>query len=107
MIEAGGVAAIEVLARGLKAAWLLCGSFAFLREDRWSITQLIPERRTVLLPCVSAPARRDHRRLHWHDLCSPLRAKIEVPRKTLIRQWRLKHRAFADSLEEAGECILV
>ena len=37
----------------------------------------------------------------------PLRAKIEVPRKTLIRQPRLKHRAVADSLEEAGEYIFV
>ena len=29
--------------------------------------------------------------------------EIEIRRKTFIRKWRLKHRAVADSLEEAGE----
>ena len=29
--------------------------------------------------------------------------EIEVRRKAFIRKWRLKHRAVADSLEEAGE----
>jgi transposase-like protein len=28
---------------------------------------------------------------------------MEVRRKAFIRKWRLKHRAVADSLEEAGE----
>ena len=31
------------------------------------------------------------------------RQEIEVPRKAFIRKWRLKHRAVADSLEEAGD----
>jgi putative transposase len=31
------------------------------------------------------------------------RAEIETRRKAFIRKWRLKHRAVADSLEEAGE----
>jgi transposase-like protein len=31
------------------------------------------------------------------------RQEIEVRRKAFIRKWRLKHRAVADSLEEAGE----
>ena len=31
------------------------------------------------------------------------RKEIEVRRKTFIRKWRLKHRAVADSLQEAGE----
>jgi putative transposase len=31
------------------------------------------------------------------------REEIEVRRKTFIRKWRLKHRAVADSLEEAGD----
>jgi transposase-like protein len=31
------------------------------------------------------------------------RAEMEVRRKAFIRKWRLKHRAVADSLEEAGE----
>ena len=31
------------------------------------------------------------------------REEIEVRRKAFIRKWRLKHRAVADSLEEAGE----
>jgi transposase-like protein len=30
---------------------------------------------------------------------------IEARRKAFIRKWRLKHRAVADSLEEAGECL--
>ncbi len=29
--------------------------------------------------------------------------EIEIRRKAFIRKWRLKHRAVADSLEEAGE----
>jgi putative transposase len=31
--------------------------------------------------------------------------EIQVRRKAFIRKWRLKHRAVADSLEEAGECL--
>jgi putative transposase len=31
------------------------------------------------------------------------REEIEAHRKAFIRKWRLKHRAVADSLEEAGE----
>jgi putative transposase len=31
---------------------------------------------------------------------------MEVRRKAFIRKWRLKHRAVADSLEEAGERLL-
>jgi putative transposase len=31
------------------------------------------------------------------------REEIEVRRKAFIRKWRVKHRAVADSLEEAGE----
>jgi hypothetical protein len=35
----------------------------------------------------------------------PLKAikEIETRRKAFIRKWRLKHRAVADSLEEAGD----
>ena len=29
--------------------------------------------------------------------------EIETPRKALIRKWRIKHRAVADSLQEAGD----
>jgi putative transposase len=31
------------------------------------------------------------------------REEIEARRKAFIRKWRLKHRAVADSLEEAGD----
>jgi transposase-like protein len=31
------------------------------------------------------------------------KAEIEARRKAFIRKWRLKHRAVADSLEEAGD----
>src|SRR6187549_3706112 len=31
------------------------------------------------------------------------RAEVEARRKAFIRKWRLKHRAVADSLEEAGD----
>ena len=34
-------------------------------------------------------------------------AEIEMRRKAFIRKWRLKHRAVADSLEEAGERLHV
>jgi transposase-like protein len=34
------------------------------------------------------------------------REEIEVRRKAFIRKWRLKHRAVADSLEEAGDRLL-
>jgi transposase-like protein len=33
------------------------------------------------------------------------RAEIETRRKAFIRKWRLKHRAVADRLEEAAECL--
>jgi putative transposase len=32
-----------------------------------------------------------------------MREEIAVRRKAFIRKWRLKHRAVADSLEEAGD----
>ena len=31
--------------------------------------------------------------------------EIETRRKAFIRKWRLKHRAVADSLEEAGDAL--
>jgi putative transposase len=34
---------------------------------------------------------------------STMREEIEARRKTFVRKWRLKHRAVADSMEEAGE----
>lgn len=34
------------------------------------------------------------------------REEIEACRKAFIRKWRLKHRAVADSLEEADERLL-
>jgi putative transposase len=40
----------------------------------------------------------------YNDMIYALtRAQIETRRKAFIRKWRLKHRAVADSLEEAGE----
>lgn len=52
-----------------------------------------------------APARGDHRRLQRHDLRGDLRRDRGAPQgpHPLIRKWRPKHRAAADSLEEAGE----
>jgi hypothetical protein len=35
------------------------------------------------------------------------REEIETRRKAFIRKWRLKHRAVADSLEEAGAGVLL
>ena len=53
-------------------------------------------------PCARAPARGDHRRLQRHDLRRRAQ-EIESARKAFIRKWRLKCRAVADSLEEAGD----
>jgi putative transposase len=36
-------------------------------------------------------------------ICAESRERVEARRKAFIRKWRLKHRAVADSLEEAGE----
>jgi putative transposase len=36
-------------------------------------------------------------------ICAATREEIEARRKAFIRKWRVKHRAVADSLEEAGE----
>jgi transposase-like protein len=36
-------------------------------------------------------------------ICAETREQVEARRKAFIRKWRLKHRAVADSLEEAGE----
>ena len=38
-----------------------------------------------------------------HDLRGDAGEEIEARRKAFIRKWRLKHRAVADSLEEAGD----
>ena len=39
---------------------------------------------------------------HAH-IYAATREEIEKHRKAFIRKWRLKHRAVADSLQEAGE----
>ena len=52
--------------------------------------------------CARAPARGDRRRLQRHDLRGDAQ-EIEARRKAFIRKWRLKHRAVADSLQEAGD----
>ena len=39
----------------------------------------------------------------YNDMIYAAREEIEARRKAFIRKWRLKHRAVADSLEEAGE----
>jgi transposase-like protein len=40
----------------------------------------------------------------YHDMIyAATREEVEARRKAFIRKWRLKHRAVADSLEEAGE----
>ena len=39
----------------------------------------------------------------YNDMIYAARGEIEARRKAFIRKWRLKHRAVADSLEEAGE----
>src|SRR5215216_2065701 len=51
----------------------------------------------------------DAERLHeeitadYNDMIyAATREEVEVRRKAFIRKWRLKHRAVADSLEEAG-----
>jgi putative transposase len=52
-----------------------------------------------------APERRhDEITADYNDvICAATAEEIEVRRKAFIRKWRLKHRAVADSLEEAGE----
>lgn len=35
------------------------------------------------------------------------REEIDVRRRAFLRKWRLKHRAVADSLEEAGERLFI
>ena len=53
-------------------------------------------------PRARAPARGNLERLPRHDLRRDAR-RGPTPRKALIRKWRLKCRAVADSLEEAGD----
>ena len=36
-------------------------------------------------------------------ICAASREEVEARRKAFIRKWRLKHRAVADSLQEAGD----
>ena len=59
--------------------------------DSWNARSLAEE----------PPAQGDHRRLHRHDLLDHAQ-EIEARRKAFIRKWQNKHRAVADSLEEAG-----
>ena len=40
---------------------------------------------------------------HKDMIYAATREEIETRRKAFIRKWRLKHRAVADSLEEAGD----
>ena len=58
---------------------------------------LPPGRRCGLL-CPRCRSRKPRRKRSGGNRNSP-----EVLRKAFIRKWRLKHRAVADSLEEAGE----
>ena len=55
-------------------------------------------------PRARAPARGNLERLPRHDLRRDAsRGEVETRRKAFIRKWRLKCRAVADSLEEAGD----
>ena len=55
-------------------------------------------------PRARAPARGNLERLPRHDLRrDATRGEVETRRKAFFRKWRLKCRAVADSLEEAGD----
>ena len=55
-------------------------------------------------PRARAPARGNLERLPRHDLRrAATRGEVETRRKAFFRKWRLKCRAVADSLEEAGD----
>jgi transposase-like protein len=55
------------------------------------------------LPSVRRPSAEPTRRPQFTLCPDPSYEEIEAGRKAFIRKWRLKHRAVADSLEEAGE----
>ena len=57
--------------------------------------------------CVRSPDQRPARAIgllpmNPYDLRAT-REEVEARRKTFVRKWRLKHRAVADSLQEAGD----
>ncbi len=64
-----------------------------------------PHRPQAQKPVAHAPKRlHDEITADYTDVIyAPTREEIETRRKAFIRKWRLKHRAVADSLEEAGE----
>src|SRR3981189_593706 len=54
-------------------------------------------------PCPGARSLHEEITADYNDMIyAETSQKIEVRRKSFIRKWRIKHRAVADSLEEAG-----
>jgi hypothetical protein len=79
---------------------------------RQSLAQQSPRRTPALGLGRRAPAPHAPERLHeeidadYSDMiCAATREDIETRRKAFIRKWRLKQRAVADSLEEAGDLL--
>ena len=62
----------------------------------------VHKHRNLLAHAPERLTRRDQRRLHRHDYAATPE-EIASRRNAFIRKWRLRHRAVADSLEEAGD----
>src|SRR5205807_997666 len=77
--------------------------------DAWNARSLADEPIVRLIldgTMVRVPPERLHEEItaDYNDMIyAATREEIETRRKAFIRKWRLKHRAVADSLQEAGE----
>ena len=101
----------DLVARGLRTPeFLIVDGAAGLEKALAALWPEVPtqrctvhKHRNLLAHAPERAARGDLGRLHRHDLRRDARRRSRQRRKAFLRKWRLKCRAVADSLEEAGE----
>ena len=101
----------DLVARGLRTPeFLIIDGAAGLEKALAALWPDVPiqrctvhKHRNLLAHAPERAARGNLRRLHRHDLRRDARRRSRRGASAFIRKWRLKCRAVADSLEEAGE----
>jgi transposase-like protein len=100
----------DLIRRGLRRPqFLIVDGAAGLEAAIAAVWQGVPVQRCTVHKhrnlLAHAPERlHDEISADYNDMIyAATRAEVERRRKAFIRKWRLKHRAVADSLEEAGE----
>jgi putative transposase len=108
--EAWGTVLDDLIRRGLrKPEFLIVDGAPGLDKAIAAVWDAVPVQRCTVHKhrnlLAHAPERlHDEITADYNDMIyAATREEVETRRKAFIRKWRLKHRAVADSLEEAGE----